>query len=400
MSRAGKILHVLGGGEWQVPTVRLAKEMGWRVLVTDMYASRPAYEHADYHEIADITDGDKTLEIARRHKIDGIVCDTTDVGVPTMAWVAEKMGLPGIGYQTALNFTNKYSMRQVTAQAGIPTPTFRLLRSASDLPSAVATIGWPIVLKPVDGQSSRGVHVVRLREELEKSFEDALSFSRSREVIAEGFLDGQEITVEGYCQDGTPQVAAVSDKGHLPERREVANRITYPAALSANTLDRVHKVNSQTVKALGLRNGITHAEYFVCGEDVYLVEIAARGGGSRIYSHIVPQMLDTSLPAAYLRFLMGEDSRLNVPASVCSRAANLQFFSFPSGRVRRIMGVEEARGLAGVQEILLEFAVGDELRPPQDDRSRPGQVLVFGATREEVLETTRQVLELVKVEVE
>src|SRR5688572_28806110 len=102
---APKLLHVLGGGPWQVPTVLLAKSLGYRVLVTDPYESRPAYAHADLHERVDITDREGTLRAAQRHRIDGIICDTTDVGVPTMAYVADALGLPGIGAETAFNFT-------------------------------------------------------------------------------------------------------------------------------------------------------------------------------------------------------------------------------------------------------------------------------------------------------
>ena len=51
-----KLLHVLGGGQWQLPTVRLAKAMGYRVLVSDMHRERPAYALADHKEVVDITD--------------------------------------------------------------------------------------------------------------------------------------------------------------------------------------------------------------------------------------------------------------------------------------------------------------------------------------------------------
>src|SRR5438105_11620272 len=107
-----RLLHVLGGGQWQVPTICRARAMGYRVLVTDVYAERPGYALADLHAVMDITDLEGTLAVARRHGIDGIICDTTDVGVPTAAYVAEKLGLPGIGYETALRFTDKYRMRR------------------------------------------------------------------------------------------------------------------------------------------------------------------------------------------------------------------------------------------------------------------------------------------------
>ena len=69
-----------------------------------------------------------------------------------------------------------------------------------------------------------------------------------------------------------------------------------------------------------------------------------------------------------------------------------------AGTVRRIDGVNEAQRIPGVQEILLEFEVGDRLHPPDDDRSRPGLVVVFGTSRDEVLAATAQVFDTVRVE--
>src|SRR5579864_6766290 len=212
---ASRWVHVLGGGEWQVPTIKLAKACGYRVLCTDIYPERPGYAYADDHVVVDIADNVATLEVARRKRVDGIICDTTDVGVPTMAYVAEHMGLPGIGYETALNFTNKFRMRDITSAAGVPNPPFRLVGDRRDLVAAAADIGFPLVLKPVASQSSRGVHVVRTADALESAFTEASRYARNGQVIAEGFLDGTEVTVEGYCLEGEPLVCGISDKDHF-----------------------------------------------------------------------------------------------------------------------------------------------------------------------------------------
>ena len=124
MSSPGKLLHILGGGAFQLPSLRLAKNLGYRVLVTDMYPERPAYALADYHEVVNITDLEGTLAVARKYAIDGILCDTTDVGVPTAAFVAERLNLPGIGYEVARNFTNKHRMRVLTQAKGLRCPRF------------------------------------------------------------------------------------------------------------------------------------------------------------------------------------------------------------------------------------------------------------------------------------
>jgi biotin carboxylase len=395
---AAKLIHILGGGQWQLPTIRLAKSLGYRTLVTDLYAERPGYALADEHAVIDITDREGTLKVSQRYRIDGIVCDTTDVGVPTMAYVAEKMGLPGIGYETALNFTNKYRMRCITAPAGVPNPCFRLAESAQTAREAAAAVGFPAVIKPLDNQSSRGVRIVYSPEEIEAAHADAARYTRADAVLVEGFLDGIEVTVESFAIDGEVMVLGISDKDHFPHRPEVASRLTYPADFPPAVLARIRDVNQLAVRALGMKTGITHAEYMVIDSEVYLVEIAARGAGSRIHSDIVPYLAGAPVPQAYLRFIAGETISLRPDGE--HRAANLAFFSFPNGTVKHLCGVEEARALPGVHEILLEFGVGDQLTAPEDDRSRPGLIIALGKSRAEVLDITDQVFRTVKVQTE
>jgi biotin carboxylase len=287
-------------------------------------------------------------------------------------------------------------MREITSRAGIPNPPFHRVRELPQALAAAQNLGFPLVVKPVDSQSSRGVHVVRDASRLPPAFEDAMRFTRSGSVIVEGFLDGTEVTVESFCIDGQVFVAGISDKGHFAHRPEVADRLTYPAAFGLKIIGRIRDVNEAVVRCLGMRTGVAHAEYMVVGEEVFLVEIAARGAGSRIYTHIVPFLAGAPVSQAYLQYLMG--GTMSVRPTAGDRAANLAFFDFQAGVVKRITGVEEAGALPGVQEILLEFAPGDVLAPPTDDRSRHGLALTFGDSREQVLATTRKVFETVHVE--
>ena len=397
MPATGKTLHILGAGQWQLPTIRLAKALGHRVLVTDIYAERPGYALADAHEVIDISDRERTLEAAQRHRVDGVLCDTTDAGVPTAAYVAEQLGLPGIGYETALNFTNKARMRAICARAGIPGARFRVVSSPAELREAADELGYPVVVKPPDSQSSRGVTRIDGPDQLGAAFVAALGFTRGGAVLVEEFLPGTEVTVEGFGQGGTYLTTGISDKGHFAHRPTVANRLTYPAGFDAATLDRIRTTNEAVVRALGLVDGVTHAEYMVHEGQVRLVEIAARGGGSRIHSDIVPYVSGIDVMRAGVEFALGA-SRPATP--ICEpRAANLAFFEFPAGRVAAVEGLDEARQLPGVHEILLEFSPGDTLHPPEDDRSRPGLVVVFGTTRAEVLATSDRVTELVRVRI-
>jgi len=393
------LLHILGAGQWQVPSIRLAKEMGLRVLVTDPYEDRPGYAFADLRERIDVADREATLQAARRHGIDGIVCDTTDIGVPTAAYVAERLGLPGIGLETALNFTDKHRMRKRLLESGVVTDVkFRAAGSPEEASAAARAFGLPVVVKPADNQSSRGVRIVNREADIAAAFLHAAAASRTSSVLVEEFIPGTEATVESICVGGVVQVLGISDKAKFPGRPEVARRLTYPAGFAPVVMARIEQLNRDVVRALGLRDGVCHAEFMVDGADVRLVEIAARGGGSRIHSHIAPWLSGLSIPKMVLEMALGRS--IQVAPARLRRAANLSFPMLPAGRVRSIAGLDEARALPGVAEFLLEFAPGDRIAPPEDDRSRPALLLVLGEKRDEVLATAEAAERMLRVEVE
>ncbi len=354
--------------------------MGFEVLVTDLYPERPGYAFADHHEVVDISDAEATLEVARRYAIDGIVCDTTDVGVPTMAQVAEALGLPGLPVEVALRFTRKDLMREATNRV-VPRPvSYETARDRCAARRAAARVGYPVMVKPVDGQSSRGVTLVRSEESLDAAYDEASARSRAGVVIVEEVLDGTEVTVEGVMIDGEYRTTGLSDKTHFVDRPAVAHRITYPADSSGSVGREIRRINEAVVRALGMRDfGITHAEYFVNGDEIALVEVAARGGGSRIHSDIVPALSGLDVPRTYLSHVVGRPRVY--PHRPRYGAATLEFLDLPAGRVEAIRGLRAARAIEGVHEILLEFREGEEIARATDDRTRPGLMVLFGRDR-------------------
>jgi biotin carboxylase len=373
-----RLLHVLGGGPWQVPTVRLAKALGYRVLVTDIYADRPAYALADDHEVVDITNRAATLEVARRHRVDGILCDTTDVGVPTAAFVAQALGLPGMGYETALNFTDKSRMRDLTKGAGLAVPAYRLVADASGARTAADALGYPVVVKPVDNQSGRGVSRVADRSGVEAAYALARSFSRSGGVLVEQCAQGCEIIVDGFVVDGAARVLGIADKSPYADTPTIASRILYPGPLSPADTARIGAAAGRALAALGLKNGVFHAEFFLDGEAVTPIDVAARGGGCMIYTHVVPHVSGVDANRAMIRLAMGE--AIEVAPLATPRAADIEFLRMPPGRLCEIRGAAEAAAVPGVAAVHFNVAAGDVVGPLGHKDHRPGYVVALADT--------------------
>ena len=114
-----KKLLVIGAGDFQLPLVQEAAK------TCDVVLAAPVIS-ADFEPfirgrlLCDVRDEDQILAFARAQQIDGVITDQTDIAVRSVAFVAEKMGLPGIGTGTGLLFTAKSRMRARLAELGIP----------------------------------------------------------------------------------------------------------------------------------------------------------------------------------------------------------------------------------------------------------------------------------------
>jgi biotin carboxylase len=376
------LVHVLGAGPWQLPTIRRAQELGCRVLVTDMAAQRPGYAMADLHEIADVSNPEQTLEVSSRHGIDAIVCDTTDAGVVTAAHVAERLGLAGIGVEVARRFTDKALMRIACEAAGVAQPSFRTAGTKHDMERAISELGLPAVVKPLDRMAGVGVKQIEADTDLDGLFEYASRNSPSGRVIVERKLRGTECTVEGCVVAGAVFVLAISDKEHFRSAPTVARRIRFPAAISDAGHARLLQVHRHVIEVLGMRDGLTHAEYFVDGDDVQLVEIAARGGGSEIFTHALPTHTGVDLVSANLGFCLGEPFARPAPRED-RPAVQIEFLELAPGRVLTVAGVEEARASEGVVSVFFDVREGERVPAIENDRHRKAHIVTQGATREQ-----------------
>ena len=135
---------------------------------------------------------------------------------------------------------------------------------------------------------------------------------------------------------------------------------------------------------------MTHAEYKYENGDFYLVEIAARGGGTRISSHIVPLLTGIDNNGILIEDVLGHPHRKDFTApSPYQRCAVLKFLDVKEkGKVvSEIRGDEKIRKNPFVVELHLDFKVGDRLFQAKDDRSRIGFYIAYGESREELLQT-------------
>ena len=380
-------LLILTAGFWQVPVICKAKAMGLRVVVTDQNPSAPALRYADFAEVVSARDRDAVLAVARRHRVNGVIAEGTDVAVGVAAFVAERMGLPGITLDTAAAATNKFEMRERCRIAGIPTPKYRRVSSAAEAADAAEEIGLPVVVKPLDGQSSRGVAKLDGAAEVRAWFPRASAVSSDGTVMVEEMMLGTESSAEGFVADGKTFVFGICEKFKCPPPYSFDLRLVYPAAFPAAVIDEIVALNERVVRAVGIDMGITHAEYIVTAGGPRLLEIAARGCGSWVATKLIPAMTGVDLIGARIRQALGLDVQI-VPTR--SLAGLLEFLMLPLGTIRSLDGVDEARAVPGVVDAGFFVKAGDRITRPENGTQRPGFLLAVGDDREALMRVSHE----------
>jgi biotin carboxylase len=388
---------ILGGSRWQADIIRRVSEMGLRTLVADISANAPGGQIADEFVRIDTNDREGLLEIARRRGVSLVIAEQTDRVVPVAAYINERLNLRGIRPETARVFTDKYAMRNALEGSGVAMPRYREVSTLEEACEAAREWGFPVVLKPKRSQASLGVFKVDADEELRARFDDTMREPGDGRILVEEFVEGPEVTVEGFSLKGRAYALAVSEKEHYPFHPCVARRLAYPPRFDGEIVERIKKTAEHVVNTLGLEDGINHAEYRVRGGVPHLVEVAARGGGSRIASVIIGHVSGVDVYTMLIRRLLGQE--VEMPPRE-SRAANLEFLHFSSGKVKAIRGVEEVRASGLVSHIELDFGIGDTIKAPTDDRTRQGYFISLGETRAEIDEKAALVKERVRVEYE
>ncbi|MDD5718021.1 MAG: ATP-grasp domain-containing protein [Sulfuricurvum sp.] len=370
-----KVLVINLGWEQEPLILRLA------ALDVDLYGihSTPSPDHASlFTDIAliDYRDIEAILTYAKTIAPDAVISDQCDYSYFAQAAVAETLNLPGPTLKNAFIATNKYLQRQKALAQNLTIPAFELCLGIEDVERFAQTNGYPIILKPVDNRGSFGVNKVSTPDEIQDAFLDALSHSHSYFVLAEAFIDGIHITVDGYVfQDSGPKSLTLATKALTQGARQVALEITYPGELDPALYAKAMEVNETVNQALGFSFGMSHSEYMIRDNEVYLIESANRGGGVFTSELIAPTVSGIDLLDLYINDV------LNLEPSHCPKEPErnnvvLKFFQLSCGKIASIKGVEEIHNHPQVLAFKLQFKEGDTIQEITTDADRHGFIIV------------------------
>lgn len=390
---------ILGANTLQLPLIEKANELGYNTLVVSPVASEPGHRIAKYSELCNVVDEEGVLALAKKYDVCGVITDQTDLPVRTMAYVSEKLGLPGNSYDVACIFTDKYLMREKCKELGIRTLKYRLCSNVDEAANFFNDLGRTVILKPVDNQGSKGVNKVENLEELYEKFPDAMKGSRSNQVLIEEFVVGREFLVEGIAVNYEFRNLCCGDTDYfdIPDVFSASKR-EFPSVAPSNIVQKVCDLNEKIVKGFGFKQGIIHGEYIMDGDDVILIEIAGRGGGVFISSDLIH--LETGLETE--EFLLGiATGKINKIPEFEFQNKSCCYISFflPEGIVKSVKGINDVARLPYTHHNNFETLIeGMEIKPMRDKTSR-FFVIVEAEDHNQLLKHIGEIKDLLSVEV-
>ncbi|HEY4943996.1 MAG TPA: ATP-grasp domain-containing protein [Rhizomicrobium sp.] len=400
-----KTLLIVSGGIEAADAARRAKEMGLYVVVSDRDTAAPGFQYADSCLIADVYGATETAAAAERYsrkirKIDGVICVAADAPITT-ATVAQRLGLPGISLAAAELACDKLAMKRRFADCGVPVPWFREIETPQALQRVAIERGRDLVIKPVDSRGSRGVQRVAQVADLEKAFWFARSHSPSERVMVEQYLSGPQVSTESVVVDGRCFTPGFSDRNYEYLERYapffIENGGDLPSHLSPEVQAKVKDVVARAAAALGVSNGTVKGDIVVHEGEPYVIELAARLSGGFFCTREIPLNTGVDFIAAAIKVALGESVSPEELAPTQSTPV-IQRYAFPkAGRVVSVEGLEEARAIAGVAELVVTARPGDIIPAAGDKRPSAAMVLTVGASRDSALAAANDALARLKI---
>ncbi|MFD8284715.1 pyridoxal-phosphate dependent enzyme [Streptomyces solisilvae] len=327
---------------------------------------------------------------------------TSDFYLEHTARLAGSLGLPGHAPATAAACRNKALTRAALQNAGVPQPAHAVVADIAGVPEAVARVGVPCVVKPVDGSGSQDVRwcpdeatAVEHAARVLAVTENVRGQKSAGEVLVEEFVGGAEYSVEMFCTGGEAVCVGVTRRTMTPLPHFVETGHLFPAGLPAARQAELAEAARQALKAVGFEHGPAHIEMRLTPVGPVVIEINGRLAGGMI-PEIVRAATGLDLLEQQVRAATGLPTYLE-PAR--SRQAGLRFLTAGDvGRLVAITGTAAAERVPGVVAVVTTGTPGRAVRPPRDAYDRLGHIIAVGDTPQEVEATLDTAMALVRVE--
>lgn len=376
---------VLGGVSPHIALIQNLKNRGYEVLLVDYYENPPAKPYADEHIQESTLDRDLIVRIAKERQADLVITTCVDHANVIMTYTAELLNLPHpYSYETALDVTDKGRMKRIMKENNVSTSDFMILNDKSQLDGLQLT--FPMVIKPVDNNGSKGVKKVDSMEELYAAYDASAGYSKTNEVIVEGFNEGSEIQIDCYAYEDKAEVLMVRKKLKMPIAKGMAMQSfgsIIPPTLSEKARQEVQNIADGIAKAFKLKYVPFFIQAIVKNDDIRVIEFSPRLGGGLSYKLIQMvsgfNLLDAAVDAYFQKPRTIDTDRKN-------KVYATQIVYAKHGTFDHVEGFDELLENHVIETVDFMVAKGDVFGKEMDSKNRCAAYIVCADSKEEVVE--------------
>lgn len=364
--------------------VEAAERLGIDLVVGS--EEEPPIDLGDRFVRVDCDDADSSVAaivaLADTTPIDAIVA-ADDGGVVIAATAAQRLGLPNNPPEAARATRDKLEMRRLLREREVTQPDFQPVATPEQV-----SLPFPVVLKPRTASASVGVVRVDSRTELDSCFRRVMTIAgtlgEAPPLLAESFIEGAEMAIEGHVAGGNLVILAHFDKPEAPRGPFFTETLLVtPSRMEPSVLAEVDRVVGAGVSAIGLTNGPIHAEVKIDPDGrVHILEVAARSIGGLCSRSLLFGLEGSRLEDLILSAALGQ--RLNLRRQ--PRASGVLMIPVPErGTLEDVRGVDSALEVEGVTAVDMTTPPGTEVSPLPEDGRYLGFIFAQGPRPEDVV---------------
>lgn len=367
---------ILAGGNDQAALIQelRSKFKDVEVILIDFASNVVAAKYADRHIVESTMDLQKVKEIAIAEKVDYIMTACGDQPLLTMAVVSEELGLPCyLSKKQVLNLTNKMYMKKLMMENDIPTSKFKTFTSKDKLDTTGLT--YPLVVKPVDSNGSKGVRKVMNDVELHEFAKDAFRFTLTDTVIVEEFNEGFEVSADFYVIDGKAHKVmwCQLNKFQVNDSTQIIYQSVIPPVLSEKASATLNEIANKIANAYEVNNSPLLIQAIVNKDDVRVIEFSARLGGGAKYKTI-QNVTGFNVLRANLESMLGEVPEVKIhDTGMCYSRCHIYL---TGGNFTAIEGLDELVKNGIIKEYVLTRPYGVTVNSPTSSSDRVASVFI------------------------
>ena len=353
-------LLIMGANSETIGLVEKAKEMGFYTIVTDYNHNAPAKKISDLALDIDGFDSNTIVSYAKDNGVNSVLLGVAEVLIPSYIRVCKEIGKkPYINEYNAKLFLNKNLFKETCRRYDVPVVDEYCL-------DAPEKIKYPVVVKPIDANSSKGITICTNYDELITGVRNAKKYSRSGDIIIEKYMTGDEVVIYYIIQNGNPILVGMCDRYTNKEQKGVAQLPTsyiFPSKYLQNYEKNINPKVVHMFKSLGLENGTLFIQSFVENGETKFYEPGYRFAGAQEH-YIIGAATGLDTKELMINFAVTNNMSENDLSLVADPYLNGKFGCklsplIRTGHIGRIIGLEKIAKHSDVVHVSPHYYDGD-----------------------------------------